>query len=241
MKQARRRRRTRRLAALGAALALSTFVSAHAAGPGPLPVAGPLPAIKAALGAATSYQVLTQETGSQTPPARATITTTVVRTAAGLSIDRVAAMRPSGAGDTTVVEDVVVGNRVCERTAFNAPSTGSLTCRTAVSDASAFRAEPDPSQALVYNTIYTFAARGRATVNGQSCDLYAITTRSKTSRAAGTLSVARATGLPCAYSAITLGPAIGPTTAAATDTVRSTTTWTRVDDRSLSIPAIPTR
>ncbi len=238
MKQARRRHGARRLSgvsALALAVALSGVAGAHAAGP------GPFSRIKQALDAATSYQVVEKETGSQTPPAVARITTTVVRTGTGVSIDRVAAMRPSGAGDTTIVEDVVVGNRVCARGAFNTPLplTGRLSCHASARDAAAFRAEFDPSQALIYSSRYTFAARGQAVVAGQACDVYAVTVRSKTRRATGTLSVARATELPCAYNAVMVGPSIGPTTAMATDTVRSTTTWTRINDRSLTIPAIP--
>lgn len=215
-------------------------ILAGAVGAQASPVPGPLPAIKAALGAATSYQVVEQETGSQTPPAIAKIMTTVVRTAAGVSIDRIEGMRPSGAGDTTIVEDIVMGNRVCVRVAFSAPLplTGRLTCHTSARDAAAFRAEPDPSQSFVYNTVYTFAAHGTDTIAGTACDVYNMTTRSKTSHATGTLSVMHATGLPCSYTAVTVGPAIGPTTATATDTVRSTTTWTRFNDRSLTIPAI---
>lgn len=205
--------------------------AASAAAPPP----PPLPAVGKALAGLKSFQVDYKATSTQKPPSIASTTYVVLRSG-GLRIDRVMAMRPSGAGDTTVIEDVVSGARDCQRYPLTAP----FACTKAPKLAADIAAEIDPSQAFtVKGASVQFHPAGAKTVGGVACAGYAFTLRTPSEHGKGTLYVAPRIGLPCEEDATIVGPAIGPAPAGATQTLNVTWTWHRFNDPKLKIPAVP--
>jgi hypothetical protein len=196
----------------------------------------PLATMRTALATASSYQVTYSAHSTEVPPATERRTLVLVRQGTGFLIHALDASRPSGAGDTTIVEDVVSGATVCERVAFNVPR-GPYTCgeKPALAAALAVRAEPAYGLVGARATV-GFAAASARTIGGQRCAGYRFSAHAGTSHSSGTVYVAPS-GLPCEQDATTDGPAIGPSTAQARATVRSVTVWSRSNDPHLAMPA----
>lgn len=233
------------IAALCTSMPAFAAGTVHASRPA-LEVSAPgkvLATIAQALASAHSYQVTYSANSTQHPPAIERTTYTVVRRGS-LRIDRVMALRPSGAGQMTIVEDVVQGTRVCERLAYQEPllASAAFTCSVAPTTASGIAAEADPSKSFAARgATFTLkpATTGAKTIAGTRCSPYAFTFRSPTEHSTGTLYVAMPSGRPCEEDAIVLGPAIGPTTSTARQTLHTQWVWQHFNDTHLAIPATP--
>ncbi|HVC79345.1 MAG TPA: hypothetical protein VNL35_02445 [Chloroflexota bacterium] len=195
----------------------------------------PLPAIARALAGLTRYQVDYSARGTQRPPSLQKDVYVVVRRG-GLRIDRLTSMHPSGAGDNTVIEDVISGSRACERYPVTAP----FACGVNRSLAHSITAAVDPASALSGKGVSVqFHAAAAKKVDGVTCAGYSFVLHAPTEHGTGVLYLAPKSNLPCEEDARVVGPAIGPAVAGATQTLITTWSWHRFNDPKLKIPAVP--
>jgi photosystem II stability/assembly factor-like uncharacterized protein len=207
------------------------------------PSSSPLPAIAAALAATQSYQVQFTASTAQHPPGIEVGTYTVLRRG-GPRIDAVLSSRPSGAGQYTIVESVTVGTRVCQRLAAQLPllAKAAFTCTRDPGTAKALAQVVDPSKSLAApGTAVTFSRVGTGTRNffGKRCIPYTFVQTLQGARVLGTLYVATPSGLPCEEDTTGVAPAIGPTTAGATQVLHQRWVWRHFNSQKLTIPAVP--
>jgi hypothetical protein len=173
---------------------------------------------------------------TQKPPAMEKLTLTLVRRGDSATIHTVDAMRPSGAGDLTIIESVSSGSTVCNRVAFNVLK-GKYDCGNHPRQAAALAVSAEPIYGLVgAGATVTFADAPARMIAGRSCAGYAFSANLGKSHTKGTVYVAP-TGIPCEEDAITFGLAIGPSNGKAMQTIISTTVWSRVNDARLTMPS----
>ncbi len=199
----------------------------------------PLPAMLTALADSSAFQVTYIAHSTETPPANEKLTLVLVRRTGVLQVHTLDAMRPSGAGEITIVENVSSGAVVCSRVAFNAPLplTGKYACGKHAKQAQALAQSAEPVYGLLGNkATVTFARAAARMVGGVRCAGYRYVARAGRSHGTGAVYVAPS-GLPCEEDADTFAPAIGPTDGKTMATIKSVTIWSRVGDRRLNIPA----
>ncbi|HVA88935.1 MAG TPA: hypothetical protein VNL71_03750 [Chloroflexota bacterium] len=195
----------------------------------------PLAKVSMALAGLTSYQVDYSVRSTQNPPSIEKDVYVVLHHGSR-RIDRVAAMHPSGVGDTTVIEDVISGSRDCERYPVTAP----FSCSQNPSLSASITGAVDPGRGLSGKGVSVhFHAAAAKMVAGVKCTGYAFTLHTPTEHGSGVLYVSPSVNFPCEEDATLVGPAIGPTTAGATQTLISTWTWRRFNDPKLKVPAVP--
>jgi hypothetical protein len=215
-----------------ALVAGATLVGGNASAVG---APAPLPAITKALAGLTSYQVEYTARSTQKPPSLQKDVYVVVRRG-GLRIDWVTSMHPSGAGDTTVIEDVISGSRACERYPITAP----FSCGVNRSLARSITSAVDPGSAFSGKGVsVSFHPAPAKTVAGIKCAGYAFVFHSPTEHGSGVFYLGPKSNLPCEEDANVVGPAIGPSVAGATQILTTTWTWRRFNDPKLKIPAVP--
>jgi hypothetical protein len=189
-----------------------------------------------ALATASAYQVTYTAHSTETPPAVERRTLVLVRQGSSFEIHALDGMRPSGAGDTTIVEDVTSGSIVCERVAFSVPG-GKYACGDQPARANALAVLAEPIYGLVgEQAVVSFAATGARTLGGQRCAGYTFSAHAGTAHSKGTIYMAPS-GMPCEQDATTFGPAIGPTNGQAMATIASVTVWSHANDPHLAMPA----
>lgn len=207
------------------------------------------PTATAALARLHSYQVHLNAMSRGALAATFVQTAIVVRVGGQTQLDLVSATRPLGAGETTIVENVVRGATVCERSAFNAPVPlhGPFACTRAPGEAAALTASIQPIADLLPPGSAFGGAYMRgpmALLRGVRCDAFRYSARATTAQERGTLYFSHAMGVPCEQDATTTGTAIiglGPAPSpAGRATTTAVTTWSRFNDPTLRIPQAPT-
>jgi hypothetical protein len=189
-----------------------------------------------ALSAASSFQLVYTAHSSQKPPAMEKLTLVLTRRDSSTQIHTVDAMRPSGAGDLTIVESVSSGSTVCNRVAFNV-LRGKFECGNHPKQAASLAVSAEPIYGLVgAGATVTFSGAASRLIAGRTCTGYAFSAQLGKSHGKGTVYVAPS-GVPCEEDAVTFGLAIGPTNGKTMETITSTTIWSRVDDAQLTMPS----
>jgi hypothetical protein len=215
------------LVGAGAAMAPATQAAASI---------NPLPGMLKALSAASSFQLVYTAHSSQKPPAMEKLTLVLTRRDGSTNIHTVDAMRPSGAGDLTIVESVSTGSTVCNRVAFNV-LRGKFACGSHPKQAASLVVSAEPIYGLVgAGATVTFSGAASRVIAGRTCTGYAFSVQLGKSHGKGTVYVAPS-GIPCEEDAVTFGLAIGPSNGKAMETITSTTVWSRVDDAQLTMPS----
>jgi len=205
---------------------MATSTHAHAAAPSPLPL------LSQALNGVARYQVDLTIRGAST----GTITGTVVVVRKdGKNQAHVTLTTPAGSGATTTVDAVVAGARVCVKQAAGQP----YQCIT--SPTVAAQINLDPSSTFQRAGVSThFTPAGTKVVLGKLCTGYAFTLTSTSVRAHGTLYLNATNGRPREEDVTTTATtAATATTPAKTVTATTTALWSRYDDPTLTIPAVP--
>ncbi|HXT37550.1 MAG TPA: hypothetical protein VN837_18400 [Chloroflexota bacterium] len=191
--------------------------------------------VSMALTGLTSYQVDYTAQSTQKPPSFQKDIYVVVRHG-GLRIDWLTSMHPSGAGDNTVIEEVISGSRACERYPVTAP----FSCAVSRSLAASITAAVDPARTFSGKGVSVqFHSTVAKKVAGVTCAGYAFVLHTPTEHGSGVLYLAPKSNLPCEEDARVVGPAIGPAAAGATEKLITTWTWHRFNDPKLNIPAVP--
>jgi hypothetical protein len=241
-------RRTLIVAALPLAMLVGAAIPpAHAAG------VDPLPAVAQALKDVTSYQVVVTSTPSGTPPRRPTGTppknstrgtrrgtgigfvfgpqtrTIVAVRKSGLFEDHIVISGKDRSGKATSTDIIIYGSKLCTR----ASGAGAYTCRTSTQ----FNYNLDPTAAFTQGAgSTTFTRAGSRTVGGQVCNGFAYTNQSQYSTAKGTVYISTKTNLPREQdSTTTRHMASG----GASFAQKMTATWSRFNDKQLTVPSLP--
>jgi hypothetical protein len=204
--------------------------TAHAAS------ANPLPSMLKALAGTSAFQMIYTAHSAQKPPAMEKLTLVLVRHAGSAKIHTIDAMRPSGAGDLTIIESVSSGSTVCNRVSFNVPK-GKYDCGSHPKQAAASAVTAEPIYGLIgAGATVAFSGAASRMIAGRTCAGYAFSAHLGKSHSKGMVYVAPS-GLPCEEDAVTFGLAIGPSNGKAMQTITSTTVWNRVDDAQLTVPS----
>lgn len=184
--------------------------------------------MRQALAVVRSYQVHVTVTlgGGQAPAQTLLYTIVALRSQGTRRMDMVTRAR-TGASTPLVVlgETVVEGARYCERLTLQGP----FTCH--VSAAAAKNKAAFESNSFFATLTLPLKASGSATINGQSCDAYALAKNIPDTTLR--LYIARATHLPCS---LTL---TAPASTAAQGAIsRLSMVWSHFDDPTLSVPNV---
>lgn len=210
---------------LGAGVALSTLAGAAGASAA---APSPLPALSKALNNASSYQVDLTIIGASSGPVTGTV---VVLRHNGKNRAHLILHAPPGSGTTTSLDAVIVGSRVCIKQSPAAP----YQCVT--SPAVAAQINLDPSNTFQRAGVSTaFTPTKPKMVLNQLCSGYTFAITSKGVRAHGTLYVNPTNGRPREEDVTTTGAS---STTGKTTTLKTMATWSRYNDPTLTIPAVP--
>jgi hypothetical protein len=235
-----------------AALVVAALASVEAP-PGRAAGLNPLPAVAKALATVTSYQVVVTSASSGAPRrpsgtpipgtrrgtrpggglgffgfGRQTRTIVAVRKGA-LYEDYIVTKGTDRSGKPVTTGLIIYGNRVCTQAA----GAHSYTCQTPTNQ---FAFSLDPTVAFTEGAgSTTFTRAGSKTVGGQACSGYAYLNQSPTVTGKGVIYLSAKTSLPCEQDAsLTRHPSAG-----GTFTQTTTSIWSRFNDKSLTVPALP--
>lgn len=237
---------------MAATLPLALLVGA-AAPPARAAAVNPLPAVAHALNGVTSYQVVVTSAPNGTLPRRPTGTppkntqrgtrrfsgmgfgfgpqtrTIVAVRKNGLFEEHIIISGKDRTGKTTSTDILVYGSTFCSR----AGSAHSYTCRKS----NQFNYSLDPTSAFAQGAgSTTFSTAGSRTIGGQVCNGYAYTNQSQYATAKGVVYISAKTNLPCEQDATMTRRA---PKGSASFTQKTTATWSRFNDKRLSVPSLP--